>query len=37
MPILIIYKFYEDPIKKEVAIIQTTFSPLHVCGRLKGK
>ena len=37
MPVLITCKFDEDPIKNEVAIVCTTFSPLYVYGRLKGK
>ena len=36
MPFLVICKFDENSIKK-VAIVRTTFSPLHVYGRLKGK
>ena len=37
MPVLITCKFDEDPIKNEVASFRTTFSPLHVYRRLKGK
>ena len=37
MPVLVICKFDEDSIKNEVAIVGTTFSPLHVYGRLTGK
>ena len=36
-PVLVICNFHEDSIKNEVAIIPTTFSPLYVYGRLKGK
>ena len=34
MPIFIIKKFDEDPIKAKVAVAQTTFSPLNVYGTL---
>ena len=37
MPDLVICKLDEDSIKNEVAIVRTTFSPLYVYGRLKGK
>ena len=37
MPVLVICKFDEDPIKNEVAIIRTTFSLLYVYDRLKDK
>ena len=37
MPVLVIFKLDEDSIKNEVAIVRTTFSPLNVYGRLKGK
>ena len=37
MPVLIICKFDEDSIRNEVFIDQTTFSPLYVYVRLKGK
>ena len=37
MHVLNICKFAEDPIRNEVSISGTTFSPLHVYGRLKGK
>ena len=36
-PVLIICKFDEDLIKNEVAIVRTTFYPLYVYVRLKGK
>ena len=37
MHVLIICQFDEDPIRNEISISQTTFSPLYVYGRLKGQ
>ena len=37
MSTVVICKFEEDLIKKEVTNVGTTFSPLYIFGRLKGK
>ena len=37
MRVLVICKFDEDPIRNEVSISKTTFSPLYVYGSLKGQ
>ena len=37
MIVFIICKFDEDPIENEVAFARTSFSPLFVYGRVKGK
>ena len=34
MAVLVTCNFDEDPIKREVAILQTTFSPLSVYGKI---